>query len=134
RKRKFLQELCEHISVNDVHQPAQVVSYKHKSCISACMFYSFFSNDIIKSPLSFYRSIRMFCYTLTFFIYLWVGLNILFVYFYIGSILTSFYHSSFQIFGAQLSYTTADTGIGFIVLNNIMISVFTFLIPVPICR
>ena len=48
QKDKFLQELCEHISVNDVHYSTQVICNKHKSCIGAGMFYSFLSDDVIK--------------------------------------------------------------------------------------
>ena len=57
---KVLAGTLEGGSINDIYEPAQVISYKHQSHICTGMGDSLFCSDVIKSPLPFYNTIRMF--------------------------------------------------------------------------
>ncbi len=60
-----------------------------KSYICTGLFYSFFSADEVKAPLSFYNAIGMFYDGLPFFVGEGIGLDVLFVFFYVELILAA---------------------------------------------
>jgi hypothetical protein len=66
--RQALLRTFSTLFINNGHRSAQVKGCKHKSDISTGMFYSFFSADEVKAPLSFYNALGMFYDCLPFFV------------------------------------------------------------------
>ena len=125
-KSKFLQELFEHVFVNDVHQPAQVKGSKHQAHISRRSFYSSFGGDKIKAPLPFYNTIGMFNDGLPSFINLGMLFNVLPVLIHVRLVFTTFNKSSFFVFGTQGQCRAAFARTRFIMLYMIDVALLAF--------